>query len=492
MGRLQPIARRFWVSENLHAIVWLLFTVVAIWFYVSIHQRYEGDYLKSIEHELTYAVKQYAVRQNPRSGALELVNGGSVVDVGAGEIESVGQFDIGKLPAVRGLLHDTAVALDRYNAELASYIDKLLDAFERSLEHERYVVARLGDIAPETAERLVKNRVEHEEEVRHTVRLHTGRINSLRGLPASEVTAARLVDLLGGVMVEETVLAHATDSNTPIDQALDVRSLAEGRNVGNEVCHHMTRLGDDLRRLFVGKPERPSSDERTVGPARDSCEFTSVYEAAADATSTVGRTEAACGAEGCFHKKLRESAKDGAGFFWLFGAYKWLEVAGLAMLGVLIRRLIDFSMVYGRRQRRVDGDENVTWEPRESMRTLLYLVFTPVLAVAVIWILSLTNLLASDTVTLGQWTSYTLIPMAFLLGLFPDVGHLLLTRIVKGLFQDASETAPPPRREGRPDVPGRPQRDEPTLSPPPSDGSGPPSFEQLRSTVRGTVTSLVR
>ena len=219
------------------------------------------------------------------------------------------------------------------------------------------------------------------------------------------------------------------------------------------------------------------------------CRFSSVYASpTAGERDTETETDGGCSiGMGCYHAKLRNIAAEGVGFFWTLGPFRWLEMAALALLGVVVRRLIDFSVLYGG-LRLVDpatgNPENTKrWEPRESMRTVMYMVYTPVLAIIVIWVLVATDLIAAESVMLGDWVSHALVPIAFLLGLFPDLGHLVLTRVAEAVFRDIRAARPPASDSKR-----RVQPLEPAKTP---DGEA-PSLESLRLRIRFIYTRVFR
>lgn len=186
------------------------------------------------------------------------------------------------------------------------------------------------------------------------------------------------------------------------------------------------------------------------------------------------------------------------GFFWTMGKFRWLEALLLAALGVLVRRLLDFSLTYARLRRPglLGGNElPVPWNPRESVRTVVYLAFTPFLALAVVWALTATDILADDAILLGDIVSHGIILISFLLGLFPDVAYDVLNRVVQGVFGGSGND----ERDRRSGGIGGEQLQEPRTAGEPTsartterDTGDPPSFETLRIRIHEILTGPLR
>ncbi len=205
---------------------------------------------------------------------------------------------------------------------------------------------------------------------------------------------------------------------------------------------------------------------------------------------------------GCFHAQLRQLVMDNPGFFWTLGKFRWFEVLLLAAFGVLVRRLLDLSLTYARQRRGrfwAANEVPVVWDPREAARTIIYLAFTPPLALAVVWALTATDLLGEDAISLGDTTSHGIIVIAFLLGLFPNVAYEFLNRVVQGVFGAAGSAesggrplrgpgTEQPREPSPGNVPGTGRASRPGND----DAAGPPSFESLRIRVRQLLTGPLR
>lgn len=438
--------RRIWLSEQLHAVVWLGFSIALIALYVCMHVHYQSDYEDSISADLDQAVKLYTVQPNPRSKKLELTIGNTPYDA---DIVDPGPLGIGELAPVKGLLVDTKVALDIYNEKLESALTDTLSRFQASVAHPGHQVANLAAVAPKTYDKLVTD-LENQppQEVRYQLRIRSPAIRSIWEDPPNEAAARSLVQAIKGSVAEKVTLslppvAPAERSGLDdIDGVLTNPHLASvALDAGSEVCERLAGLGANLRRFFV--------DANTPSPGLwndgSECDFVGVYIAPTggdepargedgDRAGKTDETARCASGMGCYHQRLKDIAIRGAGFFWTAGQYLWIELIALAILGVVIRRLMDFGIVYARR--RVGPSLTEAWEPRESVRTLIYMVTVPVLAVAIIWIMTATDLVSADGILFGDWTAHSLMPLAFLLGLFPDLGYVVLTRLIEAIFRD--------------------------------------------------------
>lgn len=488
--------RRAWLSEQLHAVLWLGLAMALIAVYVFIHVHYRPCYLNSISADLDNAVKQYTVQPNRLGRQLELTVGNTPYDP---DTVDPGPLGIGELAPVKGLLVDTKVALDNYNANLARALTDLLIKFQPNVAHPGDLVAGLADVAPETYNDILET--EPPRELRYQLRIPAQTIQSLLKSPRDEVAANTLVAAIKGSVAEKVTLslpvtdAGADGLDDDIESVLTVPPVKKvALDAGNEVCNRLRGLGASLHRFFVDadSPAPVASNGQTKH-----CEFEGVYKGPTGVPATGARGEsgddntdstAPCTpGMGCYHQRLKGIAKAGVGFFWTAGNHLWIELVALTILGVVIRRLIDFGIVYAR-LRVVDG-QTEAWEPRESLRTLIYMVTAPVLAVAIVWILTATDLIPADAIMFRDWTAHALIPLAFLLGLFPDLGHRVLTRLAEAIFSDIRGTRQLRRRSRR--IAGPP-------TPPPPQGSGDeapeaaPSLDALRLRIRFIYTSIVR
>ena len=503
------------MNEHFHAVVLLGFTIVLLGAYIALHGVLEEAYTDDIRPMVGNAVKLYGLREVARTGALELTVDGRTYAVGS---KDPGPLGVNQIASVRGLLAGTTQAIGAYNRQLAEYLERTLGSFTLSRRNQGYSWAPLSAVAPVLATELDSEQhadgAEGADDDQDTETLgvfrivvSSPRLSTLRELPRGEATAQRLLNALQGGMVyyASDVYPLPLPDDADGDDAAETYSRLTERAVSAaaEVCRGFGGLGEQLRGVF--------GLETAVGAASDdggdSCSFVPLIAATGDyylrsspecgpAQSCVSR----CGM-GCFHAELENLVLGNPGFFWTMGRYRWLEVLLLAVLGVMVRRLLDFSLVYARLRRRIyqgNREPPTFWNPRESVKTLMYLLFTPPLALAVVWAFTATDLLAEDAVRLGDTVSHGIIVVAFLLGLFPNVAYDVLNRVVQGVFGDAGG-ADPAQRQGDIGV-GRPQAERPEREsgtdrrprPDEDDVPRPPSFETLRVRVRELLTGPLR
>ena len=488
--------------------------------YALLHNCWEAAYKDDIRPDVGNAVKLYGLREVARTGALELTVDGRAYTAGS---EDPGPLGVNQIPSVRGLLAGTSQAIGAYNSQLVVYLDRIFASFALSRRNPRYSWAPLSAVAPN----LVATRGSGQRDVEaeepggmedaptgglFRIEVPSSVLEMLRELPRSEATAQRLIAAVQSGMVYRTSDVYPLPIQDEADGADESKAyvqLAKGAiDAAAEMCLNVGRLGEQLRGVFgLHAANDPQSPNAVPGQADNGCAFVPLIAATGDYYARrapdcdpSGPCDSRCGM-GCFHAELEHLVLKNPGFFWTMGKFRWLEVLLLAALGVIVRRLLDFSLVFVRLQRRsYQGSRSppVFWNPRESVRTLIYLGFTPFLALAVVWVFTATDLLAEDAVKLGEPVSHGIIVLAFLLGLFPNVAYDVLNRVVHAVFGGAGDGEADRRigdvgaaRLGGPGRGGGPATG-PTPGADDDDVRGPPSFERLRIRVRELLTGPLR
>ena len=512
--------RHGWLNEHLHLAAWLLITVVYLVAYAWIHERYSDNYQRSIEVELTNAVKVYHWRAHPRTGELQLMVGETPHS--QAEQPEKGPLGIGKLPSVRGLLLDADNAFNAYSDALSDEINRILDGFYRSPADYHSMRIELSVLAPKQDRNLLlRDDTQNEDAEKEgpqkgdapntppkqlVLEVPAAAVVALRNEIPSESVAKRLIAALEGGKVHDVHvdLNRVGENGTSGDgekrdplEAITPDVIPDAvQGAGGEVCRRFTALGDPLREVLFKTTSPTQSSGNGKG---DECVFLGIgrgdYGAGSKPNDGASKACPAGQERRCFHATLFELVQSNPGFFWLVGPFRWLEFIMLAGAGVLLRRLVDFGEAYARlvrvlrNMRRIPPGAKVEqhpmrWEPRESLRTLIYLVSAPVIAVVIIWILAWTELLSAELVQLGGLSANAAIPLAFLLGFFPDLGPMVLTRVVGGVFGDTSDTV------------GRHQKPAPveevTVAKPDRDTGSQPSFAAFRARVRTHATRPFR
>ena len=183
-----------------------------------------------------------------------------------------------------------------------------------------------------------------------------------------------------------------------------------------------------------------------------------------------------------FHQDLRTVVERNAGFFWVWGQFLWCEIMMLAVLGVVTRKLVVFAAAYAS-GRGHDGSTDLgsadpthpLWQPRESVQTLMQLVAAPIFSLVIIWILKLTDLISVKPMIGDVWSN-SIVPIAFLLGLFPSLGYEVLHGLARGAFGR--------RMVGDRAVDATPARIVEATPAPATPDSAATSFNDLRQRVR--------
>ena len=125
------------------------------------------------------------------------------------------------------------------------------------------------------------------------------------------------------------------------------------------------------------------------------------------------------------------------GGFWLFGSWKYLEIVFFTMFGVMVEGLVRFGAHLVRRT----DPPNLVWDPNETWRTGLKLLYAPITSVVAIWTLVTTDLMTVDVA--GFLGASAVVSVAFVFGLFPNLPASLFKRLAEAIF-DKTSVAPPP------------------------------------------------
>ena len=457
-----------WLNEHIHIAIFVVFSLGAFGAYLYFHHWKQSDYLTDMTPMIEQSVKSYGLYKDPRTGFLELRVGDEAYVENEAE---AGPLGIGKLAPARGLLSSTAATLKRYRDSLQSYVDHLTGAFVLNTMNSNTGLAPLSVIAPKHHASMPQD-----SNVAYRLSVDARQLASVKARSPDENSAALAISLIRGATIVD-LLGDSTPRQCNVNdrrpQCISARAAAL------EVCRDINDLRVDVRNLLA--PTRVGKLGCAEGADEVDCLCT--FERSWIPSFDERNSQ--------FHTDLKRIVKENAGFFWTMGPYLWCEILMLAALGVITNRLIFFSRVYAGRHD--VSSAKIVWQPRETVRALIYLIYTPILAAIIIWILKLTNLLTIEPV-LGDVWSHAVVPVAFLLGLFPDVGERVLRGVVEGIFGPIIDKKP---RVARPTtIPGS-SKDGAHSSPemgqggtsPSSDGEGTddgraPSFDDFRTKVR--------
>ena len=437
-----------WLSQHVHALVWLAVAIVVMGLYVWGHHKLRCAYTKEIRPQVKNAVELYALRRHAITGVLELRIGEEpyVFDP-----DDAGPLGIGKLPEARGVLTDASAVVERYNLALRDYIKGLTAAFYPSPNNMHHMLVPLSAVNPK-AEGAEESK---DGEVSRTLRVAVEKFANVRYEYRNEQTLDELIDMIRGADLVE-IQAGGSPKTVGPEGADTVRSAA------NHICTKRAELRREVYCLF----EAPASSACPIPAATNTRSCESQPSASAQKEETH------------FHRKLRMVVERNIGFFWVWGEFLWFEIMMLAVLGVVTRKLVVFATAYTERGRAPEdmsarGGVSPLWQPRESVRTLMQLVVAPIFSLVIIWILTLTNIISVKPLIGDVWSN-GFVPIAFLLGLFPSLGYQVLRGLAEGVFgrhlvgEKAPEAKPAPIPKAPTDA---------------SDGAE-TSFEGLRQRVR--------
>ncbi len=464
--------KRLWLSDHAHVLFWIAMMGLILAMYLLLHTQLRDQYVTVAKPAIENAVQLYNLSTDRETGELVLLLEGQPIELQADE---AGPLGIGKLAPVRGLLTTGQATVERYNRRLAGYLTEILGSFAPAEGKPGYLDAPLTRFHPGGPETQV-------------VRVYVGEPKPVLDLPTNHTGATRLLGILGRAEVFDlAVPAPASNAESALDSADAAGASAEVqrslRVVRSRVRDRTLVLGD----APVGRPTR----QELVSTVRAEllqlqapvCRF--FYGEAphgGDALLQMNGAAFDCGpiaeeAPTKLHAQLATLTLSEAGFFWTFGSWLWIEVVLLTWLGVLTEGLTRLGVQYTGRD-----PANAIWEPRESARTVMKLVYAPALSMVVIWTLFSTDLIEADTrIAEGSFTFY--VPVAFVLGLFPNLGYSLLERLAQAIFQQTSVA----KRRARPARRTLHEGGTPPVAP-----GQPPDFVKVKERVRAHATAVLR
>ena len=438
-----------------------MFALLATTTYIWMHNCLKCNYIRDIRPQVSEAVRLYAVRRHDVTGALVLSVGSTPYEAEATE---PGPLGIGTLPQARGVLNQAAAVVEEYNLELSDYVRGLLSRFFLSPNTPHYMsmgisatrLASTSDGSSTNEASCVDG--DSSSEVQFRLRVPVESFARIRQEHPSEQTLDALIDL-----IRNAIPVQVTAGKRP--EVLETQIDGGEHCLVKQTIVAISKRQEELRKDFEDLFDVVATGSDADCPCAET-----------DADCAAGTGAATVPDETVFHRRLREVAERNTGFFWTSGRFAWFEIMMLAVLGVITRQLVLFGKAYATR-----ASSKQMWHPRESVRTLMQLAVAPLFALVIIWILTVTSLIVVKPMIGDMWAN-GIMPIAFLLGLFPTLGYNVLHSVAQGLFgrslvdEEQAQASPKPIPDPPPDAP---------------EGT-PASFVRLIQRVRHHATAVFR
>lgn len=428
--------KSFWAKDHNHVILWSVVFALTLFLYVFLHFALIDDYHTNLDVNRTidHSVKTYQLTTDPNTKLKALAHNGQII---LPTELSAGTLGVGKLPSVRGLILEATSKIDDYNQALATYLVNIASQFERDLNRPSYYYITLdalgytSDLSHDYRDaELVLGILVNE----HPIEFIEGNQQGLGRLKRL-IANGQVYDLNDRQSVSNQIQRPSSSAPPSVSSPLVVATIEKIKTASQmakpalgyrkvteisstEVLDSFTtqvnELASNINKYFnlCGAVTSPSITEPSPSTAPEHCE---------------GQD---------FHSDLAALLKTELGFFWSFGPWLWLEIIWLTILGVLTECATRLGAQYTGR----DPDTKY-WDPRESVRTLLKLFSAPITSVVIIWTLFYTDLIETQT-NLEDGSIGAYVPLAFILGLFPNLGYALLERIAKAIFTNTSIVKP--------------------------------------------------
>ncbi len=484
-----PLRRRLmrlWLSQHAHAIFWVTFGAVLLvtYFYLhltgSIHDRYQSQ----VKEKLAIAAKIYQIRLNNETGRYQLYVGDEPYESRSNE---VGPLGIGKMITARGILAGVSEIIEDYNRSVEEYVNDFIVDFEPvagiSGSYQRPLKGLLGgDYIPDFGD----------ENIDPVIRITLSDSNELRQIPANERGLNLILRIIDNA---EIFNLNKSEYTSNVEENLNI---IEQNNTGNEMVNKMTKrvaagvenfvfplanenitskiqkgtktpikVVRDFMKSKLEKIRKPMDEIKAIKEIKIIDKDCKNNDCKNEKTKTKGITVSQ------FQGDLLEFSTDEISFFWIFGYMVWVEVVLLTWLGVLTEGMTRLGASY------VGRDDGSIWNPRESLRTFLKFVYAPALTIVVIWTFFFTDLIEFES-PLAEGGIVYFVFIAFVLGLFPNLGYSLLKKLAEAVFRETS-IAQKPKRKSTVIV-----REPRTL---PIESTKPPSFDEMKERMKRHVVA---
>ena len=424
---------KLWLSAHVHVAFWVIFGGIFLALYLFLHfsSFVTDSYKKEATEKLAIAAKLYQVQLNNDTGKYELLLEGEPYDLTA---DDAGPLGVGKMVTAKGVLTGVLDDIEEYNKAVEEFVQDFIanfravpglpNAYERHLKEllDGEYIAYFGD-----------------DNIDPVMRIQLSDATELRQIPANE-TGLRIIRRIAeyAQIFDRNKNEYASEAETHLNSIeADVGNATVEkmlRNVAKEVKDVTPKLSS--KNITFEKQEssktsieavssyfdaRLKTIKETLLPSEKKAEIKFSNEGGDDTVIEVAQ----------FQKDIVNVAADEISFFWTFGLMVWFEVILLTWLGVLTEGMTRLGVSY------VGRDDGSIWNPRETIRTILKLVYAPALSIVVVWTIFFTNLVEFES-RVGEGRSVYFVPVAFILGLFPNLGYSLLKKLAEAIFGETS------------------------------------------------------
>lgn len=427
--------KKHWLSSHAHMVFWTLFAGLMLLFYYLLHMSSDisKDYKEEARQKLAIAAQLYQIKVSAETGLYQLFVEGQPLQL---QNDDVGPLGIGKLVTVKGVLANIETSVELYNQNITHFIEAFVNNNEAVEGKSNSLEIPLKNLISNSDGLTVINKPNADPYLHIDVDK-----NVFKKLPSKQASLKQIMRLVrqskiydhdanqhaSSVALNASTLLQDTNDTEVNTGLININKAVKEMtpklsylDISNEYLESGGTIGQAVIKHFEGELEKL---HEPLAKLNEGAEINCDLQNKCDwINMTVTQ----------FQRDLVAVALGEMTFFWTFGHLLWLEVLLLVWLGVLTEGLTRLGGVY---TRRVDANE--IWDPRESARTLLKLAYAPPLAMVVIWTIFFTDLIEFES-RISSGRSVYFVPVAFILGLFPNLGYKLLKDLAETIFRGTS------------------------------------------------------
>jgi hypothetical protein len=441
----------YWVKDYNHVISWgVIFGVVFLLYvitHIALKERYQHS--KDVQNSIKASLLMYQVRVDNKTHLKKMTYEGQLIDL---DDLQAGALSIGKLASGRGLIFDAVTRVENYNYELENLLVDIASGFTPVINQLGYYYIPLKTLG-------VNSKVLGDSPADHYVlRVNAGDRPPVEYIEGNQLGLKRLKRLLANGIVYNTNQRQSVAGETTklkiisnemmspeTKEAIDTINKKAGDPVlemgykqvlglsANDVMKDVELRLDEIEHMtdsYFSHCKGIDSEKKSHKKTQNK-DTNAASGHVAEGTTHINNLE-----ENNFYCNLEDVLNSEVGFFWSFGSWLWVEIIWMTMLGVMTEGVIRLGAQYTGRDPDISN-----WDPRESARTVLKLFSASIISMVVIWTLMFTNLVKTDS-GIEEGGIGVFVPLAFMLGLFPNLGYSLLKRLAEAIFTNTSVVKP--------------------------------------------------